>query len=186
MVEYRLKEQSDQKSTYAAREFTPAEKVILLNAKMLRSVANAPTLGIPNFPIEKHELEDLILAMMRKDFLKMLKESGLSNAVKVRPIRVRRSSMVEGETSYNHEIVEFSNEVKEGLAKLLAIIDAELKAAPSNGLGLDLYRRKFDGEVLLRAVERAIALLQSEAFWTTDQNANPGKPFFVFFAQMQQ
>lgn len=186
MVEYNLKVQCPARQAgRSEREFTGEEKAVILNAKMLRSVADAPIGGVRDFPIEKREFEELILMVLQKEFIGLLKDSGLSQTAKVKPLHVRKSSTVDGKVVFNQEIVEFSNGIRDGLAKLLITIDSELKVASDDGLRLDLYRKKFDAEVLMKAVERAIKTLQTEAFWTTDQNADPNRPFFVPFVLIQ-
>ncbi len=165
--------------SFSAWEFTSAEKALMLNAQVLSFVANAPVDRASAFPIKEDELRGLLSDLLQRDFIRLLKESGLSQFSKTRPMHVGKQSVTGGKTAFNVELVDFSVKVLEGLREFRAKVNMRLGENPGN---MHLYELQYDLSLLSEAAECAIKALQEGAFWKSN---DPIKPLFIPLVELQ-
>ena len=160
-------------------EFTSAEKALMLNAQVLRFIADAPVEGGSAFPMKEAELRGLLSDLLQRDFIGLLSKSGLSQTSKTRPMHMGRQSVIDGKTAFNIELVEFSMKVLDGLHEFRARVNSKLAADPGN---MRLYELQYNLGLLSSAVERAIKALREGSFWRSN---DPIKPLFIPIVELR-
>ena len=165
--------------SFSSWEFTSAEKVLLLNAQILRFVADAPVGEASAFPMKEAELRSLLSDLLQKDFVGLLTESGLSQSSKIRPMHIGKQSVTNGKATFNVELVDFSVKVRDGLQEFRDKVNSRLKENPDN---MRLYELQYDLSLLSSAAERAIRALQEGSFWKSN---DPIKPLFIPLVELR-
>ena len=160
-------------------EFTSAEKALMLNAQVLRFIADAPVGEESAFPMKDAELRNLLSDLLQRDFVGLLSKSGLSQSSKVRPMHIGKQSVIDGKAVFNIELVDLSMKVREGLLEFRARVNSKFAVDPSN---MHLYELQYDLGLLLEAIERAIKALREGSFWKSN---DPVKPLFIPIVELQ-
>ena len=163
----------DSRAYGAVWDYTNSERALLLNAQMLRFVADAPINGVSAFPMKESELRSVFSDVLQSDFIRLLKASGLPPTSKTRPMHMGKSEIKDGKTLFNTELVGFSKRAVSDLLGFRARVGAKLSANPGS---MSLYELQYNLELLTAAVERAVKTLENDDFWRSN---DPHKPLFI-------